>query len=353
MLFAFGLLFYSMNLWGQAKPKNIIFFVVDGMGISQLSYAHYLYPKKNLLDRFPVVGFQKTSALDDVTTDSAAAATAMATGKKVPNEFIGVSADSLDLKTIFDYAKELNLATGIVTTSSLTHGTPAPFYAHSSQRTRFFDIAKYLPKSGIDYCVGGGMAYFYNRPDELDLIDTLWEEGYIVDHFINNELFQTRPSSKNKFVYFSANYEPLSRMNDRDYFATACYQAPRFLKKRSDQGFFLLVEAGQVDWACHHKDEKWLKLELDDMFAGLKELLKFIEKNPETLLIFTSDHETGGFAMVKATDSKIKETAFSSNNHTAEMVPVLAIGPYSEIFQGMYENTELFFMMLEAMGISE
>lgn len=320
------------------------------MGLSQVSASLYNLGEKSVFDQFPVVGFQKTYSASDFVTDSGASATAMATGKKTYNNAIGVDQDTMPAKTILEYASDEGYATGVIATASIVHATPASFYAHHWIRIEYEEIALDLVDSDLDFFVGGGLKFFNRREDEKDLILKLENKGFQIQDYFKEELSFASVNHAKKFGYFTADNKPLPAILGRDYLPTATKLGANFLKKKSEKGFFLMVEGSQIDWTCHANEGKQLLAELKDFNQAIQEALKFYRSNPNTLVIVTADHETGGLAINSGSTTKSLKLAFTTNGHTATMVPVFAIGPGSQYFSGIYENTDLFFNMLKAMG---
>ena len=148
------------------KPKNIILLIGDGMGLSQVSASFFYGENSSNFEKFNTVGLIKTSASSDLITDSAASATAYATGEKTYNGAIAVNNDTISVETIVEKVSKQNIATGVISTSSIVHATPASFYAHVKQRRMYEDIAAFLPTSDIDFFAGGGSQFFNKRKDK-------------------------------------------------------------------------------------------------------------------------------------------------------------------------------------------
>lgn len=334
------------------NPKNVILMVGDGMGLAQISAA--FYNKQGFsFQQFPVIGFQKTYSANNLVTDSAAAATAMATGKKTNNNVVGLDKDGKPSKSILEEASEQGFATGMVVTSSIQHATPGAFVAHREARNLYEDITTDLLISGIDFFIGGGKQYFERRQkDDLNLILDLKDKGFEVFDYFNHELKNVRPNPDKRFAFFTADNQPLSAYQGRDYLPLATKIALDYLHQRSDKGFFLLVEGSQIDWSCHANQIAPLYDEMKDFNATIEQVLDFARINGETLVIVTADHETGGLGLNEGS-AKYLAPKFTTNGHTAAMVPVFAYGPRSELFRGIFENTDLYQKMREAFGLSE
>ena len=158
---------------------------------------------------------------------------------------------------------------------------------------------------------------------------------------------------RKRFIYFTANGDPVGSRFGREYLPYAAEQGARFLKKRSDKGFFMMIEGSQIDWGGHAEDAEIVVSEMKDFDKTIGRILKFAKKNKETLVIVTADHECGGFAINRGSTREQLIPAFTTNMHTADMVPVFAFGPKSELFHGVYENTEIFEKMREALRLGE
>ncbi len=335
-------------------PKNIILMIGDGMGIAQISASMYLNPKGLFLERFPVVGLQKTFSGDNVITDSAAGATAIACGVKTYNNAIGLDMDTLPVKSILELSNEKGLATGMITTSSIVHGTPGPFLAHVRHRQFKEQIALNYLNTDVDLLVGGGKQYFDRRKtDERNLYKELKEKGYYVSDYFKRDIFEMNISSKRKFIFFTADDDAPSAISGRKYLPFISPLGAKFLRKRSEKGFFLMIEGSQIDWGGHANDADMMVRELDDFNKTIGRILKFAEKDKETLVIVTADHECGGFAINNGSTVEEIVPAFTSNGHTADLIPVFAYGPKSELFNGIYDNTDIYKKMKEALQLDE
>ncbi len=335
------------------KPKRVILMIGDGMGLPHITASMYSNGNRSILEAFPVVGLQKCDSADALATDSAAAATAMACGVKTFNQAIGVDIDTIPQTSILIQAGQKGYATGLVTTSSLVHATPAGFYAHSSQRYQYEDIAKNFLQANIDYAVGGGKKYFDRRDnDERNLLEELESQGVRVSSFLEETFQSSSPSSKQPFVFFTADSEPLPASQGRNYLSPACRSATKYLSKRSSNGFFLMIEGAQIDWSGHARNGKELLSEMEDFEKAVATVLKFVEEDKETLLIVTADHETGGLTISpNSLPNEDLKLEFASNAHTPQMVPVFATGPGASFFTGVYDNTEIYKKLKVLMGL--
>lgn len=334
------------------KARNIIFMVGDGMGLSQISAAFYANSQKLALEQFPHVGFHKTPSSNDLITDSAAGATAFSCGVKTYNGAIGLTADSAACTTILEMARDEGFATGLIATSTIVHATPAAFAAHQPIRVFHDQIAADLAESGVDLLIGGGKRYFDRREeDERNLLEEMRKSGYFIATYLDFELADIVPSPASKFAYFAADKHPLTKEAGREYLPAAVRTGAAFLRSRSKNGFFLLVEGSQIDWGGHANDGNLIVNETLDFDDAIRIALNFARRDGETLVIVTADHESGGLALARSGSPQELEHQFTTNGHTAAMVPVFAFGPSAELFDGIYENTEIFFKMQRALGL--
>lgn len=338
----------------KGTPQNVVLLIGDGMGLTQISSAIYASSTRLALEKFPVIGFHKSYSSSDLITDSAAGATAFACGVKTFNSSIGLKKDSSKCFTILEEAEQRGLATGLIATSTLVHATPASFAAHQPNRIYYEEIAADFLNLEIDLLIGGGQQYFENREiDKRNLLRELKEKGYQVESYQNKEITDFAISAKNNLVYFSADKHPGTVSTGRNYLPYAAKLGVKYLEKRNEKGFFLVIEGSQIDWACHAGDGKLTIKETLDFDRAISEVLNYANLRGNTLVIVTADHETGGMAIQEGSNHKKIIAEFTTNGHTAAMVPVLAFGPGAELFRGIYENYEIYYKIKEALGWKE
>jgi alkaline phosphatase len=323
------------------KVKNIILLIGDGMGLSQVSASQFYNKKTSNFERFPVIGLTKTSSASELITDSAAGATAFASGIKTYNGALGVNTDTLAVKTIVEEISKIGISTGIISTSSIVHATPAAFYTHTKKRSMYEDIATQLVNSDIDFFAGGGIKYFNERKDKRDLILELEQKGFS----INTESLpkNTKADFNKKQGYLLASNGMPKMLEGRGDFLTNATRLALESLSNNEEGFFLMIEGSQIDWGGHDNDAEYLISELIDFDNTIGIVLDFAELDDETLVIVTADHETGGFTLAQDNGdyNKIKPV-FSTGGHSATMVPVFAKGPNANDFGGIYENTSIY-----------
>lgn len=337
------------------SPKNVILLIGDGTGLSQISSAFYFKKTSPNYARFKHIGLINTSSSRQDITDSAAGATAFACGVKTYNGAIGVADDSTNVENLVEIISSKNIKSGLISTSSITHATPAAFYAHNISRGSAEEIALDLVKSEIDFFAGGGTKFFNNRNDGKDLLNVLKEKDFSIDTTALSDLSAIQ--SYKKAAYILANdHMPPAAKGRGDFLTNATDLAIQFLNK-DNSNFFMMVEGSQVDWGGHANDGEYLVSELIDFDDAIGKALDFAEKDGNTLVIVTADHETGGFTLA-STLKKTKDGEeysdyneisfnFSTEGHSATLIPVFAYGPGSEEFIGIYENTAIYEKILK------
>ncbi len=337
-----------------SNVKNVIFLIGDGMGLTQVTAGYYANGQELSFEQFKHIGLMRTHSATSIITDSAAGATAMASGKKTRNGMISMAhEDSIPLKTILEYSEDHGLATGVIATSTVTHATPASFYGHMPTRSRINErMAMQFYHSNVEVLMGGGINYFRNRNDSINLLDELTKKGYMV---ADSAAFDTLTRAWGpKLVCLISAMQPISYLEGRgDFLPKATRIGIEALKTRPN-GFFLMVEGSQIDWGGHDNDSEEIIAEMIDFDKAVKIALDFAEKDGNTLVLVTADHETGGYAIHNGVMSKGEiEPGFTTDYHSATMVPVFAYGPGAELFQGMIDNTEIFYKLMELMGFDE
>jgi alkaline phosphatase len=319
------------------KAKNIILLIGDGMGVAALYSAMSVSDHPLNIERCPVSGLQKTFSADNYITDSAGAGTAIASGSKAKNGVIGLDAQGKPVKSILEIAKEHGLSTGMVAVTTITDATPASFVAHDASRGNAENIAKDFLSAGIDLFIGGGYKYFGKRSDKLNLIDSLQRKGFEID----TTMSMVTASNANKLAGLVYTDQVPYRLKGRgDMLPVASKKALEILSKNK-KGFFLMIEGSHIDHGGHDNDQAVLIDEVLDFDEAVGVALDFAQKDRNTLVVITADHETGGVTIVGGNlkDHSVKLN-FSSKGHTAVMVPVFAFGPGAEKFTGIYDNTE-------------
>lgn len=331
------------------QDLNIILMVGDGMGIPQVSSAFYFGDSPPNFKQFKTIGLSSTPSLSHLITDSASGATAFATGKKTYKRAIGVSKDSLAIPSILENLQKNDYKTGIISLTSLTHATPAAFYAHVKDRDMHKEIAEQLVEANIDFLAGGGKKYFGASKDKISLFDKLIEKDYHLDTL---ELGSVEKSRKNAFILAQEGL-PSKTQGRKNYLQDATQKGLEYFSALN-KPFFFMIEGFYIDWGGHAKDEEMMIQEVLDFDKTIGVVLDFIESHPNTLLVVTADHETGGVSIGKFYDEHQQEVPkkvqvyFNDDQHSAELVPVFAKGSQEHLFSGIYENNEIYHKLMLA-----
>ena len=354
----------ALSQIGPQKAKNVILIIGDGMGLSQLStaYFHNENGETPNFSRFPIVGLSQTRSATEKVTDSAAGAVAFSSGIKTNNGAIGMDTSQFAVQTLSERIAPQNIKCGLIATSSITHATPAAFYAHASSRRLEDSIALQLTQSKVDFFAGGGLKFFDKRKDSLQLLNMLQLYGFDLD---TAQLSTTETINTNKrYAYLGAKDGLRSKEKGRDNFLQdASMLAMNYLNTKADSnGFFLMIESSQIDWEGHNKNYSGIVKEVKELDKVIGSILDCAEQDGETLVILTADHETGGLALSppylnRRWDYKQVQGSFFDGTqhsrvapHTATLVPVLAFGPNVYYFSGIYPNTDIFHKMIKSTG---
>lgn len=340
------------------QAKNVILLIGDGTGLSQISSAFYFKETRPNYARFKHIGLINTSSSREDITDSAAGATAFASGIKTYNGAVGVADDSTKVKNLVEIVSKQNIKTGVISTSSIQHATPAGFYAHVIDRRLYEDVADDMVVSNIDFFAGGGIKFFNNRTDGKNLLKELENNGFRIDTTALGNFNSIKEYSKMGYILAENHLNPVAKGRG-DYLPKATELGIQFLNKDADNSnFFMMVEGSQIDWGGHANDAEYLISELIDFDDAIGKALNFAEKDGNTLVIVTADHETGGFTLSSTPKKEEDGTSYSDYNeitgtfstkgHSATLIPVFAYGPGAEAFSGVYENTDIFNKILEA-----
>ena len=322
--------------------KNVIVMIGDGMGSAQVYSLILTSPEPTAFQRFPYSGFSITKSASNEITDSAAGGTAIAIGQKTTNKMVGMNPDSIAVPSMLELFAEQGKKTGVVVTCSVTHATPADFIAHNINRNNNEEIALEISdKEGLDVLFGGGKKYFTERQDSLDLLGKMWEKGWN----IYDSLEQITDNNARTMV-LTCRRHMVEAPKRGDYLPKATAKAIEMLD--NENGFFLMVEGSQIDFACHANDSATMVEEMIDFNKAVNVALDFAEKDGNTLVVVTADHETGGLTIIDP-DGKYTRTDFkwSTKSHSAVFVPVFSFGPGAEKFSGIMDNTEIINKIME------
>ncbi|MGL4938057.1 alkaline phosphatase [Shewanella sp.] len=280
-----------------ARPKNIVIMIGDGMGPAYTSA--YRYYKDNpdteeveqtVFDRL-LVGMASTypASVSGYVTDSAAAATALATGVKTYNGAVSVDTQKQPLPTVLEKAKALGLSTGIAVSSQINHATPAAFLAHNDSRKNYDAIALSYLQTNTDVFLGGGQKYF---PPEL--LAQFTAKGY--QHITRIEELASIQQPK-VLGLFAEVQLPWAIDEQNDKKLSTLTQKALSLLSQNEQGFVLLVEGSLIDWAGHNNDVATAMAEINEFSNAIEVVEQFVRQHPDTLMVITADHSTGGLSI--------------------------------------------------------
>jgi len=330
--------------------RNVILMIGDGMGISQIYSVMAATPDKLNITRCTNTALVITSSANDDVTDSAAAGTAIATGTKTNNGSIGVDSANKPLESMLKIAERNGLSTGLVATSDITHATPASFIASVQNRGMTDDIAKQFLDTDIDVFIGGGLNAFSKRKDSINYIDSLRAADYNIATSLE-ELEKYHSGKLAGLLY--PEHAPKIIDGRGNMLGNATSKALELLSK-NESGFFLMIEGSQIDWGGHDNDINYLQTELLDFDKAVGIAIDFAEKNPETLVIVTADHETGGLTLIESKTNKGKmNPVFSTDHHSGSPVGLFAFGKEAEKFNGIIDNTDIFKLILSTYGFNK
>lgn len=335
------------NDGSKSRIKNVIFLIGDGMGLAQICAADAINESLSML-RINYLGLQKTQAADSYTTDSAAAGSALATGKKHNNRHISMSPDGNIHSSLTDIFYKNGYACGVVTLGNLADATPAAFYGHSTERDNSDEITDFLLEGKLSVLAGSGMEVFTHRKDKKDILSQLKSNsGYAIQTSTDNI-----NSEKGKVICVDERMGKSASEETLTLLADATKEAIQKLSQESKKGFFLMVEGAKVDYAGHANSLPGSIMETLSFDLAVAEALKFADTNGETLVIVTADHETGGLSLVDGDKNLKSITAqYMTDDHTPIMLPVFTYGPHADKFIGTYENTEIFHKILNVTGL--
>jgi alkaline phosphatase len=299
-------------LAGKGEAKYVFLFIGDGMAMSQISTAEVFSTARSSKDiavtrlgftQFPVAGLTTTYDAGTFITDSASAGTAIATGNKTLSGVINMdSGKTQKFKTIAEYARDAGMKIGVVSTVTLNHATPASFYAKVPSRGNYYDIAVQLASSGFEYFGGGTIDQPNGKnKDQPSAIDLAKNNGYT--YVDTKEGFTALKKGAGKVIAISPVVQDSGAMKyeidrKKDELSLADYTKKGIELLDNPKGFFLMVEGGKVDWACHANDAGAAIYDVLALDAAISEALEFAKKHPEeTLIVVTGDHETGGLTI--------------------------------------------------------
>ncbi|WP_443946802.1 alkaline phosphatase [Pedobacter sp. AW1-32] len=330
----------------QKKVKNVILLIGDGMGIAQIHTGLMANHGDLNITRMRNIGFAQTLAADAGNTDSAAGATALATGSKSNNRYIGMGPDDRKRTNLVDTLAGFDIKSGIISVGDITDATPAAFYAHQLERTMSQEIAADLLNSKVELLIGSNQKSFLENKN-AGLINGLKSKGFNLSTSLAD--FQKQQTGKQLVLLPDSATKPVYK--GRGAMLSQSLQHSIDLLAKNKNGFFIMTEGAQIDYGGHANNLPYVATEMLDFDKTIEAALRFADENGETLVIVTADHETGGLSLL---DTDVEQGMirgnFSTNDHTNIMVPVFAYGPHAADFRGVYQNNEIFKKILAAFG---
>lgn len=332
------------------QAVNVIYMIGDGMSLSQVYSSMLASGKELVFTQFPYTGIVDTHSANKDITDSAAGGTALASDTKTNNSMIGMNADTVAVETVLETLANHGKSTGVVVTSYVTHATPASFVAKVPKRSMYEDIAVQMAESDkLNLMIGGGRKHFNHRKDSLDLIQRMENE---LGWKVYDTLYDIDTDCKKYAVLADKDHMP--KMPDRGNFLPEAVKTAIETLDKDEDGFFLMVEGSQIDFACHSNDSATMVEETVDFSNAIQIALDYAKEKGNTLVVVTADHETGGLTMPDL-QGKYTNVSFhySTNSHTCVPVMVYAYGPGAEQFTGWMQNNTLKEKILKACGIKD
>ena len=305
----------------SAQAKYVFYFIGDGMGANQVLGAEMyrsaiqgepLGRVQTLMTTFPYSGHASSYSKSNGITDSAAAGTCLATGSKTKNGMLGLGPDSTRLTSIAETLKAEGWGIGIMTTVAIDHATPGAFYGHVKKRSEYYTIGEQLPESHFDFFGGAGFHHPQGKHDDkpVNLYRLAEQNGYTIAHGFLEAQWLTTDSQQtiDKLILVQKDDDQGAKHGESLHYAIDQEEgdltleqivsvAIPFLDQRHDR-FFMMVEGGMIDYACHGDDAATAFGEVWDMDRAMRVAYEFYLAHPdETLIVVTADHETGGLAL--------------------------------------------------------
>ena len=332
----------------EPKAVNVIYMIGDGMALPQV-FATMLATGEDLaFCQFPYIGVVDTRSASNDITDSAAGGTALACDKKTKNGMVGMDVDTMAMETILEVLADQGKSTGIVVTCYSGHATPADFYAKVPKRSMYEDIAIQMAESDkLNVMIAGGRKHFNQRKDSLDLLARMENE-------LGWKVYDTLADIDTTCMKYAvlANRGHMPKYEERGDFLPEGVKTALKTLEQDEDGFFLMVEGSQIDFACHAGDSAWMVDETVDFSNAVQVALDYAKTHDNTLVVVTADHETGGLTMIDPQGHYSNVSLnYSTRSHTCLPVMIYAYGPGAELFTGWMQNNEVKAKILKACGI--
>lgn len=322
-----------LDIIGEGDVQNVILLIGDGMGVGQLTAAEIENGNESLtITSLPYMSLVSTHSMSGYVTDSAASATALATGHNTNNGIVSMSPEYEIFTTVVEVAEELGMSTGVVTTTSVTHATPACFMAHVKNRDYMALIAEQILESGVDVVLGGGLSDFAS----LDPT----EAGYTMVETVDELMEVESGKVLGLFSTDNMSYDNERNLDVEPSLTEMTHKSIELLSDDHD-GFFLMIEGGRIDHASHENDFDNTIYEIFAFDLAVLEAMEYASGRNDTLVIVTADHETGGLHITGGYSSGEVRYGWISDDHTGSLVPVFAYGPKAEEVMKFSFNTDI------------
>lgn len=347
LFFLAGIVIFFSATQVHAEPRNIVFLIGDGMGFEEVRAARlYSVGVSGTLffETFPYKSQVTTFSANNNVTDSAAAATAIATGRKVDNGVISVDSNGQALETILEHCKDNGKSTGLISTTYITHATPAAFGAHTANRNSYGVIAgDYLELTRPNILLGGGgngmtpvsaqaagytVVTDYNAMLAPETVQSTMVSGQFGESHL--------PYEYDYEIGADLGYDSYPHLSEMTEFALA-------VLNHDPDGFFLMVEGGRIDHAGHENNIARNIYETLEFNNAVQIVYDWAQLHPDTLILVTADHETGGLEVTGDNGQGSFPTVFwRTTGHTGVSVPIYAWGVNAEMVSGTLDNTDLY-----------
>lgn len=315
-------------------PRNVIFFIADGMGSSHFTVMDRIEGRRSVLPGFSHTGMVQTHSANQMVTDSAASAVAYATGHKVINRQLSVSAVGTPLETVLEIAEERGMATGLMTTSAFWDATLAAFAAHEKSRYDHVPIIRQMLSKDVELVAGNRLEDLGTdgRPEAEELAE---EFGYVL---VTEPTRLADAPPGNLLAVFPGQH------NDMEHPAAPLSRLTEIAIERLSQdpdGFFLVIETEATDTASHNNDTMDVLDALRSLNRAVSVAMRYAESTGDTLILFTGDHETGDLSINDALIGGQLDLKWGTTGHTGQAIPIFAVGPGANLFTGWLDNTEV------------
>jgi alkaline phosphatase len=336
------------------RPRNVVIFIGDGMGVGAVSAGSVLLhgPEGGLaVEDAPVVGLMRTWSASDLVTDSAASATALATGYKTINRRLSQLPDGRPVRTVLEAARAAGLGTGVVTTTGLFDATPAGFSTHAAHRRQYHDVFRGMMASGVDVMLGGDWADKDSRWGERFGLDAGLELARSAGYTVVRDPSALDAVTEGPVLGLFPAREPGGDAHGPPL-RESVEHALRLLQRWP--GFVLLVESEETDETAHDNDIGALLDGLEELDAAVRWVLDEAAVRGDTLVVVTADHDTGGLGIDGAAygDGSAR-VRWATGDHTHQWVPVFAFGPGCERFGRMLDNTDVAWVLGELLELPD